>query len=626
MELFSSRVLWLDLSKGKVSYEELSKYRRFLGGRGVNQYILIKNLPLGLHPFDPESVLTIGAGLLVGTDAPGACRVSIDTKNVFTGGIGSANVGGDFGPELRSAGISNIVLSGKAEDLIYVCIRDGRVEIRDASHLQHKNTSETDEILKKDLGTEFQVMTIGPAGENLAAASCVVVNRARSASRCGVGAVFGSKNLKAIAVKGEGTVEASNSQDFSRAIQKCIEKLNQSEFNRRRMKYGVYCYDEPWGVETPYRNFSGEVPPEEKKRKLTPDEFLKYKVGKRTCRSCPIACWSVYRFRHGNQWVTTEALQGNDISNFGTRLDMDQPEDVLYAHHLCDELGLDVDVASSSIAWAFDCYNRKIIGTKETRGLELEWGNTEAVFELLRRIAFRDGFGDVIADGCKTASARIGRGSEYCVHVKGNDLFESLWVSPSWALGVVVSPRGGTHTRGTVIEKRMSEAPEELCRELFGVASIGEITSYENKERLVVFMERLNTILDCLGICMFTHSARPDMLLPEDYAELLSAAMGSQIDASELLQIGERVHTLEKCFNTLHTSWTRKDDSPPKVFLERPLLGKYSIDVEKWNSLLDRYYEAHGWNKETGQPRRETLASLGLTEIYDLLKEKGRIS
>jgi aldehyde:ferredoxin oxidoreductase len=621
LHVADGKVLRINLSTRKVSFEP-SGHRELVGGRGVNQYILFKELPLRVDAFDPRNILTIGAGLLVGTDAPAACRISIDTKSPLTGGIGSANVGGNFGFELKSAGIANIVIHGRADKLVYILIDDGDVEIKDARHLSQMTVSETEEALTRDLGEDYQKMSIGPAGENLARTSCVIVNRARSASRCGIGSVFGSKNVKAIAVRGSQEIEVSNAQKFSRLVEDCYEKMENSGFNRRRKKYGAYCYEEPWQIETPYRNFSGDIPPEEKKLKLTPDAFLKLKIGQKTCRSCPIGCWSIYRFKHENEWIVTEALQGNDIKNFGAKLDLDEPEDILYAHHLCDELGLDEDATSNVIAWAFECFEKRLINEDKTDGLKLSWGNKEAVFKLVTKIAHRDGFGDILADGCKAASERLGCGSDCCVHVKGNDLYECLWMSPSWALGVVVSPRGGTHTRGAVMEDRIRGTPEEMCRRYFGSALTGSSTSYEGKESLVVFMERLNAVLDCLGICMFTHSGTLSMLLPEHYAALLSAASGIDVQFSELMRIGERVHTLEKCFNILHTNWTRKDDLPPRRFTDRPLAGKYRISMRKWNKLLDRYYKLHGWSSD-GRPTKRRLSELGLKEVYDTLSMRG---
>jgi aldehyde:ferredoxin oxidoreductase len=226
-----------------------------------------------------------------------------------------------------------------------------------------------------------------------------------------------------------------------------------------------------------------------------------------------------------------------------------------------------------------------------------------------------------LAEGCVRASKKLGKGSEeLCVHVKGQELFECLWMSPSWALGVMVSPRGGTHTRGSAIEERLVDVDPKIMMDLFGVSSIGSVSSYENKERLVLFYEKLDAVLDVLGMCTFTNSLRMDMLLPEDYANLASAATGLSIDKNRLLLIGERVHNVEKCFNVLHTNWIRKDDIPPKKFIDVPLAGRYRIKMAEWNKMLDRYYESHGWSKDTGWPTGETLKKLHLPEIADKLK------
>jgi len=625
LSIFDGEILRVDLTKSRISREKFEKYKEFIGGRGVNQYILFHEMPLNTHPFDPETILAIGAGLLCGTEAPGASRVSIDTKNIFTGGIGSSNVGGNFGPALRRAGITNIIITGKAEEVVYLYIDNGDVEIRDASHLKLKAVSEVNNILSRELGKDVHIMTIGPAGEKLVWPACVIVDNARAAGRSGTGAVFGAKNLKAIAVKGDQTIEVADPKKFKEVVKKSIIKMSKSPFNKRRMKYGVYCYEEPWGIESPYRNFSGKVPPLEKKMKLMADEFYKHLVEKKDCDSCPIRCWTIHEVEDNGKRISIEALEGNAIHNFGAKLDMDDPKDILLAHKLCDDLGVDEDVTSNVIAWAIECFEKGIINEKDTRGLKLEWGKRDLIFQLIREIAYREGFGEILAEGCKRASEKIGRDSDKCcVHVKGNDLFECLWMSVAWAFGVVVAPRGGTHTRGAVIEERMKNIPKDLGIELFGVPNIGGPLEYENKERLVVFMERLNAVLDAMGMCMFTHSSTLEMLLPTDYAELLSAATGWDINTSKLLYIGEKLHNVEKAYNVLHTSWGRKDDMPPERFVKVPLDGKYAIDLEKWNSLLDRYYELHGWDSE-GRPTKETLLALGLEDIARKLEREGKL-
>ncbi|MGB9727355.1 MAG: aldehyde ferredoxin oxidoreductase family protein [Nitrososphaeria archaeon] len=618
------QIIRLDLSNNKIVYEDFKQYyKMFLGGRGVNQYILFNEDPIGTPHFDPYNLLAIGAGLLCGTDAPGASRISIDSRNPFTGGIGSANAGGNFGYAMRKAGITNIIVKGRAEELSYIVVDDGYLKIVKAPELRFKTVSETNKIVKEYEGEDFEVACIGPAGENLVYSACVIVSGYRSASRCGQGAIFGSKNLKAIAVRGTKEINVSDQDRFDKVKMNCIETLYADEFNKRRMKYGVYCYMEPWDIESPYKNFSGEVPPEDLKRKLMPEEFYKYKVGNKNCKSCPIGCWTIYEITDEREHIFVEALQGNTIHNFGAKLCISEPKDILKAHYICNEFGLDEDVTTNVIAWAIDCYQKGIIDKDVTGGYKLIWGDADLVNTLIEDIAYKRGFGALLSEGCFRASKKVGRGSEeLCVHLNGNDLFECLWTTVAWALGVSVSPRGGTHTRGGVIEERLKGAPVEVLVNLFGITAIGEPQSYTNKEKLVVYMERVNAALDCIGICMFTHSSRLSMLLPDHYANLVSAATGERFTSSNLLLIGEKVQTVERAYNILHTGWSRGNDIPPKIFFNRPLAGKYHLDLQQYELLLDKYYEHHCWDKN-GYPKRSTLKSLGLDFIIQKLEENG---
>ncbi|MGQ9781435.1 MAG: aldehyde ferredoxin oxidoreductase family protein [Nitrososphaeria archaeon] len=624
MYVTEGKILRIDLSKPKIAYEDFTQYhKRFMGGRGVNQYIIFNEMPYNTLPLDPSNPIAVGAGLLCGTYAPGASRVSIDSKNLFTGGIGSANVGGNLGSSMRKAGITNIIVYGKAKELSYLVVDDGEARLRAAGDLRLKTISEAEKIIKEKEGDDFHVMCIGPAGENLVYGACVIVDGARSASRCGIGAIFGSKNLKAVAVRGTRELTVKDVNAFETACRQCVKTLDSDTFNKRRKKFGVYCYDAPWQIETPYRNFSGRVPSEKKKRSLMPEEFYKFKVGEKSCDGCPIACWSLHEISYDDEHLQVEALQGNTIHNFGAKLDMDRPEDILVAHNLCNEYGLDEDVTSNVIAWAIDCYENGLLTNKDTHGLKLEWGSTQCVYDLIKAIAYREGVGDLLAEGCKRASEKIGgNASDMCTHINGNDLFECLWLSVAWALGVTVSPRGGTHTRGGVIEERLHGASAETLIKLFGICSIEEPSSYVNKERLVVYMERLNAALDCLGMCMFTHSSRISMLSPDDYSRLVSAAVGKDFSASDLLLVGERVHTVERSYNVLHIGWSRRNDIPPQIFMTRPLDGRYNLKYDQYNLLLDRYYDHHCWDSD-GRPKKKTLEALGLGEVAERFIQKG---
>ncbi len=518
-----------------------------------------------------------------------------------------------------------MVIQGRANELVCLSIDDEHVDIVDVPHLRNKTISETASVLHKEFGEDFKLLLIGPAGENRARSACVLVDEARVAGRCGIGAVMGSKNVKAVAVRGTGGVEVADPGRFEAVARECWDRITSSSFAEAAGRYGVYRRY-PWDLETPYRNFSGEIPSSDKKQRILPEAFLPYMIGSKTCGSCPVHCWKVYQVLEDGKPRVSEALQINSIGNFAVRLDMFDPEAVLRAHALCNELGLDEDNSSGVIAWAFECYERGLITEKETGGLKLEWGNSEAVFELLRSIAYRRGFGDVLAEGCRRASDRLPGTKDCCVHVKGQELFEALWSRPAWALGTVVAARGGTHTRGAVLPERLKDAPEELCQRLFGLRSIGDKASYEDKERLVVFFEKFQALSNSLGMCYFMHGLNSvDMLLPEDYARLFSAATGPNIDSDRMMWLGERIFNLEKCFNVLHTGWTREDDMPPTRFVSQPLDGRFKIDIQAWGQMLDRYYEIHGWDKRTGKPHSETFERLGLGALERKLEENGKL-
>jgi len=618
-------IVRVDLSARRVAFEGYEKYIKWIGGQGVNQYILFNELPQGISSFDPSNIIGIGTGALVGTSAPGASRINIDTLNPFTGGIGSSSAGGNFAMELRFAGINNLVITGRANQLVYLCIEDQRVNIIDAGHLRQKTVSQTAQLLRGELGDDFKLMIIGPAGENLCLSACVIFDEARAAGRCGIGTIMGSKNIKAIAVKGSGVIEPVDPVAFDSVVKDCQEKITSTPVAKEIGRYGVYR-KMTWEVESPYRNFSGKIPGPDKIKKVMPDEFLPFMTGSKTCGSCPLFCWKVYQILDDGKPLIIEALQGNTLKNFAARLDLFDPETVLKAHAICNDLGLDEDVASATIAWASECYEKGLITKEQTGGLELQWGNKEAVFELFKHIAYRHGFGDLLAEGCKRASERFPGTQDCCIHVKGQDLYEALWACPAYAFGTVVAARGGTHTRGAVKAELFKDIPESLCQSLFGVRSVRDKLSYEHKERLVVYFEKLQALSNSLGMCYFMHGlASADMLLGQDYARLFSAATGQIVDVDRMMWLGERIFNLEKCFNVLHTKFTREDDMPPERFTSLLLDGRFAIDLQEWVQMLDRYYALHGWDRTTGKPLRDTFKRLDLDTIYEKLKQNGKL-
>ncbi|MFC2014350.1 aldehyde ferredoxin oxidoreductase family protein [Chloroflexota bacterium] len=634
---FAGKILRVDLTSGRIWTESTSKYTpRFLGGRGVDNWILYDEVKPWVASFDPANRLIFGTGVLVGTLAPTAARHSIDAKSPMTGGVGSANSCGHFSPELKFAGYDHIVFQGRARSPVYLWIDDSQVKILDASHIWGRTVGETNDIINEDLGNaEIQIACIGPAGEYLVRSACIITNRARAAGRCGLGAVMGSKNLKAVAVRGSGQLEVVYPERFMKVVDKAWEKLKVSPASDMYRTWGVYrmpnVYNE--GGHLSVRNFQDQYLNPDIIKKVDPEIYKRdYEVKRLGYFTCPLYASHFYKVTDGPYaGLACEGFHVNDLLNWIAKFEIDYPPAMIKLHSLCSEYGLDQDNSSSAIAWALECFQRGILTRADTDGLELEWSNHELVAELLKKIAYREGIGDLLAEGAKRASEVIGKGSEkFAIHVKGQDSIESMrGCGMGWALGCVVSTRGGTHTRGApLMEGR--DIPTEVCEKLWGIPKVEGPRSYENKAKLVVYYERLQAIIDSLNICLFTsHWTSPDLLGPEELAELYSAATGNEITGEELMMVGERIHNVEKAFNVLHVGFSRKDDYPPQRFMEEPIKSGPNkgelLSREKWDRMLDEYYELHGWDKSTGWQTRRCLEALDLNSIADDLENSGRL-
>ena len=632
---FGGKILRVDLTSGLIWTEPTKGYiSRFLGGRGVDNSILYNEVRPWVTPFEPANRLIFGTGVLVGTLAPTAARHSVDAKSPMTCGIGSANSCGHFSAELKFAGYDHIVFQGRSRRPVYLWIDDNRVKILDASHMWGKTTGEVDDRIKEDLGDdEIQVACIGPSGENLVRCACVITNRARAAGRCGLGAVMGSKNLKAVAVRGSGSIEVACPDRFMEITQRTWEKITVSNAAIMRRTWGTYrtpeLYNEKGHLSARY--FQDDYVSPEIIRNVDPKIFRRdYEVRRLGYSVCPICCSHFYKVTDGPYaGLSCEGFEVNDLLNFIARFEIDYPPAIIKLHSLCSEYGLDQDNSSGAIGWAFECYQRGILTEADTDGLSLEWGNYKVVAELLKKMAYREGIGDLLAEGAKRASEIIGKGSEeFAIHVKGQDSIESMRGSGrGWALGCVVSTRGGTHTRGANLIEGMGVSPD-VCQRIWKIPGLDGPLSYENKAKLVVYYERLQAVLDSLGICMFCSNwAGVDLLGPDDLAELYSSATGKEISGREIMLVGERIHNIEKAFNVLHAGFSRHDDYPPQKFMEEPIqsgpMKGEKLSKEKWDDMLDEYYELHGWDTTTSWQSRKCLEDLDLKNIADDLEKAG---
>ncbi len=626
----AGKILRVDLSKNKIWTEDTEKYaRRWIGGRAINTWILLNEMKPETKWSDPENILIFGAGALVGTLAPGACRVSVDSKNAFNNGKGSSNFGGHWGAELKYAGFDHIVIIGKAEKPVYLWIEDGKAEIRDADFLWGKTTDETEEILQKELGDErIKVVCIGPAGENRVKAAGIIAESGRSAGGCGLGCIMGDKKLKAIAVRGHGAIKVAEPEKFMEAVQKAFKKILSNRFAKPfREKTLAGClftdakvHDPVWNTLFTAKNSQEDYWPRERRAKIC--GALKYRKKVYACFNCPVGCTPFSEIEEGKY----KGTKGNGfwVNSFywPARMDVDDPAAAFKYHVECNRLGLDGDNSSVVLSWAFECYEKGLISKEDTDGLELTWGNAEAMLELQRKLAYREGFGDFLADGVVKASKKLGKGSDrFAIHQKGQDSADPYRIPKGWALGCCTSPIGGRHMRGSV-HTYLAYGPGVKYDHL----------SYEDVPDIVFWQLRAKEVEDILGMCSYgegTEDGIPHALMPSDFAELASYAFGIELSEDELMLLGLRSYNLEKAFNTIHAGFTRKDDLPHRRFLEEPVpSGPYKgekLDKEKFDKMLDRFYELLGWDKKTSWQTRKCLEELDMADVAEMLAKVGRL-
>ncbi len=626
---FLKKAAIVDLKKEKVSItSNKDSFKSFLGGKGLAQWMLFQEIEKGTDPLSPSNILILSAGPLAGTRVPCSTRHTFDTLSPLTHGVGSSNSCGELGPELKFAGLNQIIIKGRSNDPVFLHINDDEIEILTAQHLWGKGVYDTEETVRKDLSdNNVQVACIGPAGENTVYYASVMTNKTRAAGKCGTGAVMGSKNLKAIAVRGHGSIEIAHRHKFEEACSNVLEKIENSPYLDNMRKFGPPSTMIPKNnlSSLPFKNFQASHIDLEKEEydSIVPEKYRKYFVRSKGSFNCPIKCDKVYKYNNS----ICEALEANSITNFACKLGVRSPKDVMRLHMKCDDLGMDEDGLAGTIAWGMECYQRGLIDTTITEGMPLEWGNVEAISQLMEKIARREGFGDLLAYGSKRASERVGRGSQYAMHMKGQDLYEHLRTMKGWALGVAVSTRGGGHTSGAPMTEFMALDPE-ISEKEWDVRSAGDPQSYENKAKLVFYYEILHAVANSVGVCLFmTDWSGPNLVNLEDFSVLLTHASGVSFTNRDLARIGERIVNVEKAINTLHAGFTRADDYPPERFFKQevksgPLKGE-KLDRKQWAAMLDHYYELHRWDTATSLQRKAILKELGLQKVLDRLEKEG---
>ena len=614
------------LSEGKIVKEPLSDEFRlnYLGGRGFNSKTLFDEIKPGIDPLGPDNVFAVGVGPLNGTAAPGSARWTVSARSTVTAGLGDGNGGGDFSSELKFAGYDQIVFYGRSPKPVYLWISDDHVELRDASNIWGKTTRDTHYLLVQELkDREIRELCIGPAGENLVRLAKVFANVTRAGGKGGMGAVMGSKNLKAVVVRGTGSVKIARPAEFLKVLKRDYEKLMSSSWQKVFREQGSMSTLRGAAMRYSLSTRNAQSGYFEGWENLTSEAFEhQFAVKHRGCAACPISCSHYFRVKDGPYATHGESNEYGTTYPFGSKCGIDNLAAVLKIHTICDQLGLDTHSTGGTVCFAMHCWQEGLLTAKDTDGLELKWGNADAVIQLLPKIAYRQGFGALLAEGSFRASKHI-KGSEACLRtLKGLEI-SALYLGPgeeiSHGLAYATATRGPDHLRGGVgmYSWGMSRLRDIVGGEEGEQRLVREPRSTEFKAIVVALDQDYSSFFNSLELCTRVVTRLRGALEPDEQAELASAVTGIEMNGDDLMKIGERITNVERAFN-IREGMGRKDDILPKVFLteQQGPWGPTGISEEKFQAMLDEYYQFKGWSKE-GIPSKQKLNELGLGYIAE---------
>jgi aldehyde:ferredoxin oxidoreductase len=633
------KIAYIDLTTGDIQTEPipLEARKKFLGGRGLDAYLLYNHTQKGCDPLGPDNTLIISGGILTATCASATARTHVMAKSPLTGLLGSANMGGFFAPELAWAGFHHIVIKGKAKHPVYLYIHNGNIEIRDARGIWGQSATDSQWAIREDLGDqEVKSCVCGPAGENLVRFANVMTGIKNSGGRTGMGCVMGSKNLKAVAARGTMDIKIARPAEALEYNKRFIDQIVSAKVNQTQ---GVLGTPFIWGATNSWggvrsRNFqynqceyADDIEPERI------DEICEETMGPyhmTGCFGCQVHCRAQYKIPDGPYAGRyDEGPEYTSQGAFGGETDTPRATTVLTGNHLVNQFGMDNLETGSLISWAMELYELGIITAKETDGLDLRFGNDEAVIEMIERICYRKGWlADALADGGIAASKKIGKNSfDYLIQVKGmSNLHSDERATPGLALNIATASRGSDHLRSRPAID-LYHLPETVLRKIYsnpvpydGPLS-SEHTEYVGKPWQVFWQENCYMGVDCLGICKY-HTTFLGATLPnfEDWSKVLYYNTGLQMTPEEIWQVARRCNMLERLFN-LREGLTRDDlekgDMLNHRYFDEPcrrgaidVVGR-KIDKEKFIRMVDELYEHKGLDKD-GVPKPETLKELGL--------------
>jgi aldehyde:ferredoxin oxidoreductase len=628
---YNGKILHVNLSSKEIEIEQPTEefYRMYMGGSALGTYYCIRDIPKGADPLGPDNVLVLAPSVITGAPVPCLSRFTATAKSPLTGAIGDAQGGGWWAPELKWAGFDAVVVKGASKTPVYVYIENGDVQIRDASHIWGKTTGEAESIIRQELDDDrIRFLGIGQGGENLVKYACIINERKHAAGRTGMGAVMGSKILKGIAVRGNPANLKYYDRDKMREISRLASDLiknnpvmkglqdfgTNSGLVPQQLTGGLPTRNFSSGVFSGYENLSAE--------KMHQTIFLKAE----NCYACPVRCKRVVKAEE--PYETDPSYGGPEyetVAALGTYTCVDDMNVVAKGNELCNKYSLDTISTGSSIAFAMECFEKGLISLEDSDGLELRFGNKDVIIPLIEKIAFREGIGDLLAEGPREAARRIGKGAEkFAMEVKGNPLPAHMpRVKRGLALAYAVNPFGADHVSTDQDPAFAPDAPELFKNRMkyYGLYTPESTTSLEtDKVRMLYYTQQYFSLMDTLTVCVYGYGT-VFMYDMEHLVQIVRAITGWNVSSWELMKVGERRTNLMRAFNA-REGFSSKDDTLPERLFEELKEGPskgLSVGREELEGAKKKYYAMAGWDEETGNPKPGKLMELGLEWVLKQL-------
>ena len=647
---YKGKVLHVNLTRGSIQVEapEESFYRTYIGGSAMGLYYLWKNTPAVADPLGPQNTLVFALSATTGAPVLGQSRVTVVAKSPLTNAVGDSQAGGFFPAELKFAGFDGIVITGASKAPVYLWIKDGNVELRDASHLWGHITNDVQARLIEELGdSRIEIAQIGPAGERLVRFAAIINMSNRANGRTGMGAVMGSKNLKAIAVRG-------TNKKITMADGEALKVFNrnaQAVFARDSEIQGLSQYgtaesvplQDLWGG-LPTRNWHSGTMGQERANAISGERMFKEilrgaaqqdqkRQGRDTCFACSIRCKRVVASTWQEKAIHPQSggPEYETLATFGSYCDIDDLHAVAYANQLCNQYGVDTISAGATMAFAMECFENGLLTLQDTGGIPLNWGNSQGMLAMLEKTLKREGIGDLLAEGSARAAGRIGQGAEAFVMASKQQEIPAHMphLKRSLALIYAVNPFGADHQSS---EHDPSYEPEwyrtnfkKYGQKLTDIGLTNPQDSMvlnQEKVRFALISQYAYSVLDTANVCQFVFGPGWQLLGMRELAEFMSAVTGWDFSIEDLLKIGARRLNMLRAFNC-REGITRDKDTLPKRFFDEPLQGgdsdSVSINRQEFEAALDEYYRQAGWDLATGNPFRATLGDLDLAWVADEL-------